>query len=74
MIYKAVPGTTEELKAVAYLRGHKGRISNGAREIHMLGMKAFLDGLSQADRRRYHEILESVQLAESLRAGQELTE
>lgn len=61
--FLAPVGTLDDLRAVAYFRGKKGKLGEGAREVHVRGMDAFMASLSQAERVRFNSILESVRLA-----------
>lgn len=64
--FLALDGTHDKLVAVSYYIGGKGRIGVGAKNIVDMGYQAFLSSLSPTERRRFNEILASVQLASRL--------
>lgn len=60
-------GTLDTLRAIAYMRGHKGRLGTAARDTMAAGIEAFKAGLSPADKARFAEILKSVQIASAMK-------
>ena len=54
-------GTRENLEAIAYQIGRRGRLGEGAREAISRGIAAYIASLSPTDKRAYQEILDSVQ-------------
>lgn len=64
--FLALAGTHAKLVAVSFYIGGKGAIGKGAKNIIDLGLNTFLNNLTPPERRRFDEILASVQVAERL--------
>ena len=63
----ASAGTREALVAIAFHRGDLGRYADPARDFIAQGIARYLSGLSEKERARYAEILETVRTSETLR-------
>lgn len=64
--FLALEGTHNKLVAVSFYIGGKGKIGVGAKNIMDMGLDAFLSRMTPAERRRFDEILASVQTAARL--------
>lgn len=60
-------GTIETLIAIAFYRGDLGRYGSAARDMLAIGINHFLSSLSQADKKRFNEILESVRVSQKFK-------
>jgi hypothetical protein len=61
--FLAVRGTADQLRAIAYYRGDRGRFAGPARDFLDKGIRDFVAALSPKERARYEEILASVKIA-----------
>ena len=55
-------GVTEQLLAVAYFRGEGGQYAGPARDFIATGLRLFLAGLDDKERKRFDEILSNVRI------------
>lgn len=62
-----VAGTIRKLVAISYYKGGKGRYADPARNFIADGIRRFEEGLSEKDKKRYLEILDNLNLADSLK-------
>lgn len=58
-------GTTELLVAISFFRGEAGSYAGPARDYIFQGVQRFKSGLSDADRKRFEQILANVQTRRS---------
>ena len=68
--FLAEEGTLDFLRALSYFRGKRGVLGYGAREVVFRGMEEIKRSLTDAERKRFNEILASVKVASSLKSDQ----
>lgn len=62
------PGTRDHLVAISYFRGEAGTYAGPARDMIARGIREFLERLTDADRKRFEEILQNVKIIRNSRA------
>lgn len=60
--FLAPAGTLDRLIAVAYYRGEGRKFASSARDFMERGLREFVAGLSDKERKRYEEILQNVRI------------
>ena len=60
--FLSVAGTLDQLRAIAYYRGDKGKLGTAARDMMSMGIESWLAALSPPEKRRFNEILASVKV------------
>lgn len=65
--FLTVAGTQTKLRAISYYRGGRGVFADAARDFIDAGIRNFIEGLSDKERKRFDEILDNLTMADSLK-------
>lgn len=65
--FLTVAGTQTKLRAISYYLGGRGVFADAARNFIDSGVRNFIEGLSDKERKRFDEILANLTIADNLK-------